>query len=62
MELRNFYNSQKEKERCPKLLYLLILYGFNQQVRFNSKLEYNNTIGPSGFNNNIFEVLISFCK
>ena len=60
VKLREFYNSKKENERCSKLLYLLILYGFNQQIRFNSKLEYNNTIGPSGFNNNIFEILISF--
>lgn len=61
-KLRTEYNSIEEKLRPPEMLYLLILYGFNQQIRFNKKLEYNNTIGPSGFNERIFEIMISFAE
>ena len=48
--------------RDPKLLYLLVLYGFQQQIRFNSSLEYNNPVGESSFNDKILEKLISFSR
>lgn len=59
-KIRTLYNSKIEELREPELLYLLILYWFNQQIRFNSKLEYNNTVWPSSFNERIFEILLSF--
>lgn len=41
-------------------LYTLILYGFQQQIRFNSNYEFNNPIGESGYNDSIKEKIISF--
>lgn len=54
--LRDDYN----KTRDPILLYLLICYGFEHQIRFNSKHEFNNPCGNSGFNDEMYEKLISF--
>lgn len=60
--VREIYNRPEPPIRDPKLLYLLILYGFQQQIRFNSNLEYNNPVGQSGFNDKIFEKLVSFSR
>lgn len=62
MKLRNKYNSTSLKLRDPKMLYMLILYGFNQQVRFNSSYDYNNPVGPAGLNDNMLGKIISFCR
>ena len=62
LKLREIYNRPEPPIRDPKLLYLLILYGFQQQIRFNSNLEYNNPIGQSGFNDKILEKMISFSR
>ncbi len=59
---RKEYNHKEPPIRDPKLLYVLILYGFQQQIRFNSQLEYNNPVGQSGFNDKILEKLISFSR
>ena len=59
--LRTEYN----RTHAPLLLYLLICYGFEHQIRFNSKHEFNNPCGNSGFNDEMYEKLISFylrCK
>lgn len=56
IELRNEYN----KTKSEILLYLLICYGFEHQIRFNSKHEFNNPCGNSGFNDEMYEKLISF--
>ena len=58
LKLRNDYNKNSRKDILD--LYMLILFGFQQQIRFNSKLEYNNPVGQSGYNNKIFEKIISF--
>lgn len=58
--LRADYNAKEIHERNPLDLYLLICYGFEHQIRFNSKMEFNNPIGNSGFNNEMLEKLISF--
>ncbi len=55
-KLRESYN----KNKSSLLLYLLICFGFEHQVRFNSKLEFNNPCGNSGFNDEMYEKLISF--
>lgn len=55
-KLRNEYN----KTRNVILLYLLICYGFEHQIRFNSKHEFNNPCGNSGFNDELYEKMISF--
>lgn len=62
IRVREIYNRPEPPIRDPKLLYLLILYGFQQQIRFNSNLEYNNPVGQSGFNDKIFEKLVSFSR
>ncbi len=56
INLRNEYN----KTHKEILLYLLICYGFEHQIRFNSKHEFNNPCGNSGFNDEMYEKLISF--
>lgn len=50
--LRNYYNSST---RDPIDLYLLITFGFNYQLRFNSKHEFNNPFGKnrSSFNDSL---------
>lgn len=55
-KLREDYNDKKR----PILLYLLICFGFEHQIRFNSKFEFNNPCGNSGFNDEMYEKLISF--
>ena len=60
-ELRSNYNEKKD----DILLYLLICFGFEHQIRFNSKHEFNNPCGNSGFNDEMYEKIISFylrCK
>ena len=59
---RQDYNHPEPPIRDPRLLYVLVLYGFQQQIRFNSALEYNNPIGQSGFNDRILEKIISFSR
>lgn len=64
-KLRTDYNSKNISERDPLLLYLLICYGFEHQIRFNTRLEFNNPCGNSGFNDEMYEKLITFnrrCK
>lgn len=62
LKIRELYNRPEPPIRDPKLLYLLVLYGFQQQIRFNSSLEYNNPVGQSGFNDKIFEKMVSFSR
>lgn len=61
LKLRSEYN----KNHSNVLLYLLICYGFEHQIRFNKKHEFNNPCGNSGFSDQLYEKLISFylrCK
>lgn len=62
IKARNYYNSLPENKRDPRLLYTIILYGFNQQIRFNSSYEFNNPVGMRWFNDNILEKFISFSR
>jgi len=62
MKARADYNHPEPPLRDPRLLYLLVLYGFQQQIRFNSSLEYNNPVGESSFNEKIHEKLVSFSR
>ena len=58
---RNDYNKTLQyKEDKLIYLYTLILYGFQQQIRFNSKHEFNNPIGESGYNENIKKKIVTF--
>jgi DNA adenine methylase Dam len=62
IELRKAYNSQKYKD--PIILYTLICYAFNYQIRFNSKGEYNMPFGKnrSSFNNTLRKKFINFVE
>lgn len=62
LKIRELYNSQDKNLREPKLLYLLILFGYQQQIRFNSSYDYNNPVGQAGFNDKILEKIISYCR
>lgn len=60
---RNDYNTKyRYQDDYTIYLYTLILYGFQQQLRFNSSLEFNNPIGESGYNDSIKEKIVSFSR
>lgn len=60
LNFRKYFNSCNEKD--PLDFYTLILFSFNYQIRFNSKMEYNNTFGQnrSEFNDRIKNNLLNF--
>lgn len=57
---RENFNSLPLSNRKPLDLYLLICFGFEHQIRFNSKFEFNNPCGNSGFNPEMEAKLVSF--
>ena len=59
---RNYYNSLPVEQMDPRLLYAIILYGYQQQIRFNGNYGFNNAVGMSGFNDSILEKIISFSR
>ena len=61
-ELRKKYN--ESEERSPFELFALICFSFNHQIRFNSRLEYNNPFGAnrSSFNASMRANLSKFCS
>lgn len=61
-KVRDYYNSLPINKRDPKLLYTIILYGFNQQIRFNGNHDFNNPVGMRWFNDKVLEKLISFSR
>lgn len=60
LDLREMYNSSEVKD--PLMLYTLICYSFNNQVRFNGKSEYNMPFGKdrSSFNPALREKFVAF--
>lgn len=62
LKLREKYNSTRISSRDCRDLFLLIMYGFQQQIRFNNSLDYNNPVGQAGFNDKILEKLISYSR
>ena len=62
LKLREKYNNTPIAHRDCRDLFLLIMFGFQQQIRFNSNLDYNNPVGQAGFNDKILEKLISFSR
>lgn len=58
LQLREKYN----KDRNPVDLFVLIAYSFNNQLRFNSNMEFNMPFGKdrSSFNNKMRDNLVSF--
>lgn len=62
LKLREKYNKTPISSRDCRDLFLLIMFGFQQQIRFNSNLDYNNPVGQAGFNDKVLEKLISFAR
>lgn len=62
VKAREAFNSKPEAMRDIKFLYVLILYGFQQQIRFNSNHEFNNPPGNRWFNDCVLEKMISFSR
>lgn len=60
IKFRNKYNSIEKGNRNPLDLYILICFGFEHQIRFNSNLEFNNPCGNSGYNQEMLEKLVSY--
>ena len=59
---REYYNSLPMEKRDPRLLFAVILYGFQQQIRFNGQHNFNNPVGMRWFNDKILEKMISFSR
>lgn len=57
-ELKDVYNASEQRE--PKLLYALILWGFNRMIRFNQKGEFNVPVGNVDFNSNAVTALSNY--
>ncbi|OXS60826.1 adenine-specific DNA-methyltransferase [Bacillus sp. V-88] len=62
LNARDYYNSLPYVKRDPRLLYTIILYGFQQQIRFNSNYNFNNPVGMRWFNDKVLEKMISFSR
>ncbi len=63
MALRHDYNEKyRNTDKGNLYLYTTILYGFQQQIRFNSNYEFNNPVGMSGYNDSIKEKIVSFSR
>ena len=62
LKIREYYNSIPVGKRNPKLLYTVVLYGFNQQIRFNGDHAFNNPVGMRWFNDKVLEKMISFSR
>ena len=56
LKLREDYN----KNKTPLLFFTTIIFAFSNQIRFNSKGEFNVSVNKRDFNNNIKNNLISF--
>jgi DNA adenine methylase len=57
-KMRADYN--QSKDRSPILLYLLLIYGFNRMIRFNSSGQFNVPVGNVDFNTNVVESLNAY--
>ena len=60
-KLREYFNALKRKDKkYYTYLYVLIIYAFNNQIRFNSKGEYNLPVGKRDFNGDMQTKLKKF--
>jgi len=63
LELRkSFNNKQTKDDSFYYMLFTLIIYSFNNQIRFNSKNEFNLPIGKRDFNSNLKKKLKCFIE
>lgn len=62
LSIRDYYNNLPLEKRDPRLLFTIIMYGFQQQIRFNNNHNFNNPVGMRWFNDKVLEKLISFSR
>ena len=62
LKSRQYYNSLPPEKKDPRLLYTIILYGYQQQMRFNGNHSFNNPVGMRWFNDKVLEKMISFSR
>lgn len=63
INLRNDFNNRKRKDDTYYyMFYVLIVYSFNNQIRFNSKGEFNLPVGKRDFNSKMKNKLTNFVK
>lgn len=60
LKLRSDYNKLDDPKVRPLYLYTLIIFGFNNQIRFNNKGLFNNPTGKRDFNKNMRKKLRVF--
>ncbi|MCS6794610.1 MAG: Dam family site-specific DNA-(adenine-N6)-methyltransferase [Raineya sp.] len=53
--LKSDFNQSSQKDMLQ--LYLLLIYGFNRMLRFNTKGEFNLPVGNVDFNENVWQAL-----
>ncbi len=53
-------NINKNKKKHPLILYVLLIYGFNRMLRFNSEGKFNLPVGNVDFNKNVVNALNSY--
>ncbi len=62
LQIRNKYNEMAMDKRDARMLYTLVLYGFQQQIRFNKAWEFNNPPGSRCFNERLLAKFVSFAR
>lgn len=60
LRLREDFNKKNEDYGYYAMLYVLIVYAFNNQIRFNSKGEFNLPVGKRDFNDKMKSKLSAF--
>jgi len=60
LRLRNDFNKQNEDYGYYVMLYVLIVYAFNNQIRFNTKGDFNLPVGKRDFNDKMKSKLCAF--
>ena len=62
IKARAMFNSLPIEKKDSRFLFTIILYGFQQQIRFNGNHEFNNPVGNRWFNDKVLEKMISFSR
>ena len=60
LRLRADFNAEDSPYRRQLMLYVLVIFAFNNQIRFNSKGEFNLPVGKRDFNTRMRSKLLDF--